>query len=88
VECGDGLFRGGDEVFLVLGGDDFVQLLVKLLKLSGLGHLFLVHEEGRLDLLVALFTQEVETVGDEGLVEVDTVPSEVVPAMASNLGTC
>lgn len=56
-------------------------------QLGGLGHDVTVHEERRLALSEVLGLEVLETVGDEGLVEVDTVAHKVVAAVAGNLGT-
>ena len=65
---------------------DLVEFLVELFKLGGFGHYFLVHEEGRLNLLISSFTQKVETVGDECLVEVNTVICEEVATVSRYFG--
>ena len=67
---------------------DLVQFLVELVELRSLCHLLLVHEEWRLDFPVALAAQEVEAVGDERLVEIDTIAGEVVSSMSGDLHTC
>jgi hypothetical protein len=61
---------------------DLVEFFVELFKLSSFGHYFLVHEEGRLNLLISSFTQKVETIGDEGLVEVNTIICEEVATVS------
>ena len=66
---------------------DLVQFLVELVKLCGLRHLLLVHEEWRLDFPVALAAQEVEAVRDERLVEIDTIAGEVVSSVTGDLHT-
>jgi len=63
-----------------------VKGLVELLELGGLGHDLLAHHEGSLDLLVLLLAEEVKTVVDKGLVEVDTVVGEEVATVAVDLG--
>ena len=65
-----------------------VKLFVELVKLRSLGHHVLVHEEGRLDLLVVSFTQKVETIGDESLVKVDTVICEEISTVAGDFCAC
>ena len=67
---------------------NLVEFFVKLVKLRSLSHYVLVHEERRLDLLVASFAQKIEPVGDESLVEVDPVVCEKVSAVARYLCAC
>lgn len=62
-----------------------VQLFVELRQLRGLGHHLLVHHEWRLDVLVASLAQELEAVGDECLVQVDTVVGQEVSSVSGNL---
>ena len=64
-----------------------IQLLVELVKLRSLRHLVLVHEERGLDLFVPAAAEEIEAIRDKGLVEIDAVAGEVVPAMACDFGT-
>ena len=61
---------------------DLVEFFVELVKLRSLGHHVLVHEEWRLDLLVASFTQKIEPVRDEGLIEVNPIVREEVSTVA------
>jgi hypothetical protein len=65
-----------------------VERLVKLLKLSRLGHDRLVHEEWRLNLLESFGPEEVESVCNHRLVEVDAVARKEEAAMSSDLGPC
>lgn len=67
---------------------NLVKFLIELVKLCGFGHYVLVHEEGRLDLLVTFFAQEVEAVGDHGLIEVNTVVCEEVSTVTGYFCTC
>jgi len=67
---------------------DLVKFFVELVKLRSLGHYVLVHEEGWLDLLVASFPQKIETIGDEGLVEVDAIVCEEVAPVAGYFCAC
>ena len=67
---------------------NLVKLFIELVELCSFGHYILIHEEGRLDLLVTLFTQKVETVGDQSLVEVDTIVCEEVATVAGYFCTC
>jgi len=67
---------------------NLVKLFIELVELCGFRHYVLVHEERGLDLLVTLFTQKVETVGDQSLVEVDTVVCEEVATVAGDFCTC
>jgi len=67
---------------------NLVEFFVELVKLRSLGHYVLVHEERRLDLLVASFAQKIEPVGDEGLVEVDPVIREEVSTVARYFCAC
>ena len=67
---------------------NLVKLFVELVELCGFCHYVLIHEEGGLDLLVTLFTQKVETIGDQSLVEVDTVVCEEVATVAGDFCTC
>lgn len=64
-----------------------VQSFVELGELSSLGHDGLVHEEGRLNLLEALSAEVIESIGDHGLVEINTIASEVKTTVTSNLGS-
>ena len=64
-----------------------VQFVVKLIKLRRLCHLFLIHEKRWLDLFIASFPQEVETILDKSLDQVDAVICKKVPPMTSDLGT-
>jgi hypothetical protein len=57
-------------------------------QLGRFGHGLLLHEEGRLDLLVALGAKEVETVVNERLVEVDAVVDEEEATVTGDLGAC
>lgn len=66
----------------------FVELLVELIELRRLGHDVFVHEEWRLDLLVASFPQEVEGVCDQCLVQVDTVIRQEIASVTSDLRPC
>ena len=67
---------------------NLVEFFIKLVELCSFCHNVLVHEEGRLDLLVTLFTQKVKTVGDQSLVEVDTIVCEEVCAVTGDFCTC
>lgn len=67
---------------------NLVKLFIELVELCGFRHYVLVHEERGLDLLVTLFTQKVETVGDQGLVEVDTIVCEEIATVAGDFCTC
>jgi len=67
---------------------NLVKFFVKLVKLCGFGHYVLVHKEGRLDLLVTFFTQKVETIGDQSLVEVNTIVCEKVATVARDFCAC
>lgn len=64
-----------------------VELLIELVELSSLGHLILVHKERWLDLLELAFPEKVESVGDQGLIKVNSVVSEEIASVASNLGS-
>lgn len=46
VEARDGLFRGGNEILLLVSVDYLVEFLVELFQLSSFGHHVLVHELG------------------------------------------
>ena len=67
---------------------NLVKFFVKLVKLCRFGHHVLVHEEGRLDLLVTFCAQKVQTIGDQGLVEVDAVVCKEVAAVAGDFCAC
>lgn len=67
---------------------NLVKFFVELVQLCGLGHYVLIHEKGRLDLFVTLLAQKVETVGDQSLVEVNTIVCEEVATVASNFSAC
>lgn len=90
VESRQRLLRGCDQVLVGLLRtvlSDLVQLLVKLLKLGGLCHGVAVHEEGGHVGLVALVEEELEAVVDERKVEEETVASQAVASVASDLDT-
>lgn len=61
---------------------NLVELFVKLIELGSFGHYVLVHEEGRLDLLVTFFTQKVEAIGDEGLIKINAVVCEEIATVS------
>ena len=63
-----------------------VQFIVKLIKLRRLCHLFFIHEKRGLDLLIASFSQKVETILNKSLDQVDAVICKEVPPMTSDLG--
>ena len=67
---------------------NLVKLFIELVELCSFCHYVLIHEERRLDLLVTHFTQKVETVGDQSLVEVDTIVCEEVATVAGDFCTC
>ena len=52
-----------------------VQFFVELIELRGLCHYIFVHHEGGLNLLVSSFSEEVESIRYESLVEIDTIVS-------------
>jgi len=65
----------------------FVEFLVELVKLCRFRHLILVHHEWWLDFLVSLFSEEVKTVGNQRLVEVDAVICQKITPMTCDFGT-
>lgn len=85
----DGLLRSGNEVLLVLGLTihHLVQLLIELLKLSGLAHLVLDHELRCLQGGVVALRKELQAIVDEGLVEEYAPLSKEVAAVANHLDT-
>lgn len=62
-----------------------VQLLIKLVQLRRLGHHILPHHERRLNTPVIAFAEELETVVDQGLVEVHAGVGEEEAAVAGDL---
>lgn len=64
-----------------------VQFLVELVKLRGLCHDVFIDKEWWLDFLVSLSAEEVESICDKGLVEIDTIICEEVAAVTCDLGT-
>ena len=62
MQCRDGLFRRRNQVLvgisIVLIFDDFIELLMELFKLSGLGHLFPEHKIWRLDRRIPFLIEE------------------------------
>jgi hypothetical protein len=64
-----------------------VQFLVELVKLRGLCHDVFIDEEWRLNFLVSIFAEEVKSICDEGLIEIDTIICEEVATVACDLGT-
>lgn len=93
-----GLLAGCNEVLLLilvalwllarlsLDAFDLVEGLVELGELSRLGHKTTLHHERSHNLLVLFAAKEVETVGDESLVEVETIVGEEVASVTSNFG--
>jgi hypothetical protein len=68
-------------------GAHLVESLVKLGELSSLGHESLVHEERGLDLLELALLEEVKSVRDHGLVQIDSISRQEVSSVTSDLGT-
>lgn len=66
---------------------NFVESFVELFQLRRLGHDGFVHEEGRLNLLESTFLEEIETVIDHSLIEVDSISREKETTMSGNLGS-
>lgn len=85
VKSRNGLFRGRDEVLVVLTIDNLVQLLVELLQLRSLCHVVLQHELRRLQRGVAALCQELEAVVDQSLIKENTPLAQEVTSVADDL---
>ena len=64
-----------------------VKLLIELIKLGCLGHDVLVDHEWRLNFLVSLFPEEIETVVNQRLVEINTIVGKIVSSVPNVLCT-
>lgn len=85
------LFTGSNQVLLVIIVSrtiKFVQSFIEFRELSSLSHHVSLHHEGGHDFLVTLFTEEVETIANKGLIQVDTVVYQEETSVASNLRAC
>jgi hypothetical protein len=54
--------------------------------LSGFCHDVFINDEWRLDFLVSSFAEEVEGMGDQSLIKIDTIICEEVATVTCNLG--
>lgn len=84
--CRDWLLRGCDKVLVVLllAVNDFVKLVVKILKLCRFPHLILEHKLGCLQGAVTTLTKKVEAVVNKCLVEVYAPLPEEISAVTDN----
>lgn len=88
MKCRQWLLRGRNQILVrllltVIG--DFVEFLVKLLQLRGLGHVVSEHEMRWLIWLVAPLPQEFQAIVDQGKVEEQPVAGQAIPAMPYDL---
>ena len=86
VEGRNRLLRGRNQIqgFFVVGAFDLVQVLREVRELTSLLHDCLFHEERRLHWSVTLRCKFGEAVVDQGLVEKDSEPLEVVASVTCN----